>query len=88
MTNYRMPEGVLRAELDGDEVLLNPETGVYHLLNPPGKRLVEAFDSGATLEQAVDALAHDSGADAERVRGDSKSFVRNMVDRGLLEEAS
>lgn len=88
MTSYRMPEGVLRAELDGDEVLLNPETGVYHLLNPSGKLLVEAFDSGANIEQAVDALASDSGADVGRVRDDSESFVRNMVDRGLLEAAS
>ena len=30
-----MPPYVLRAELEGQEVLLNPETGVYHLVNEP-----------------------------------------------------
>jgi hypothetical protein len=83
-----MPEGVLRAELEGDEVLLNPTTGVYHLLNRSGRRLVSAFDAGSTLEEAVEALATDSGIDVERAREDSESFVRAMVDRGLLEEAS
>ena len=40
MTRYRMPDGVLRADLDGDEVLLNPTTGAYHLLNQTGRQVV------------------------------------------------
>ena len=82
-----MPEGVLRAELDGEEVLLNPATGVYHLLNPTGRRLVVELDAGSSLEQVVDAMARaGSAADIERVRSDSASFVKGMLERGLLEE--
>ena len=86
MTRYRMPEGVLRAELDGEEVLLNPATGVYHLLNSTGRRLIVEFDQGSPLEQAVDATAAGSVADIKRVRSDSASFVAAMLERGLLEE--
>jgi hypothetical protein len=86
VTTYRMAAGVLRAELDGDEVVLNPETGIYHLLNPTGRKLVEAFDGGSSLEQAVATIASDAGIDEQRVREDSEVFIRAMVDRGLLEE--
>lgn len=82
----RMPQGVLVAELDGDAVLLNPETGMYHMLNGSGRRLLDSFDAGASLAQAADALANAAGADADQVRADSESFVRSMIDRGLLEE--
>jgi hypothetical protein len=87
MTNYRVPDGVLRAELDGEEVLLNPETGVYHLLNPAGRRMVEGFMQGASIDSLIVAVATDSNTQVERVRSDTESFVRAMVDRGLLEEA-
>jgi hypothetical protein len=87
MTMYRVPDGVLRAELDGDEVLLNPATGVYHLLNPTGRRVVEGFVEGASLDTLIATIASDSDTQVELVRSDTESFVRAMVERGLLEEA-
>ena len=86
MTKYKMSEGVLRAELDGDEVLLNPETGVYHLLNHTGRSVVTAFDDGSTLETAVEKLATDGGVDRAQVQADAEAFVHAMLGRGLLEE--
>ena len=86
MTRYTMPRGVLRAELDGDEVLLNPETGVYHLLNHTARSVVTAFDDGSTLEAAVDRLAEDAEVDRSQVQADAELFVRSMLGRGLLEE--
>jgi hypothetical protein len=82
-----MPARVLRAKLDGDEVLLNPDTGVYHLLNPTGRLVVEGLDHGRTLNATVEMIASDTGADLMQVQSDAESFVRAMVDRGLLEEA-
>jgi PqqD family protein of HPr-rel-A system len=85
-TRYEMPEGVLRAELDGELVLLNPESGVYHLLNPTGRRVMDSLDSGADLDGAVQDLATTSGVDPERARIDAEAFVRDLVERGLLAE--
>jgi hypothetical protein len=82
----RLPEGVLMAELDGDAVLLNPETGMYHMLNPSGRRLLNSLDGGASLAEAVESLASGTSANADRIRADSESFVRSMIERGLLEE--
>lgn len=83
---YQMPEGVLRAQLDGDEVLLNPVTGVYHLLNATGRELVEGFDRGLTFEESVDALASRTGGERDQVLSDADSFVTAMLERGVLEE--
>jgi hypothetical protein len=86
VTQYRVPDGVLRAKLDDDEVLLNPTTGVYHLLNPAGRRIVEGLGQGASLDTLIASIATDTDTLAERVRSDTESFVHAMVERGLLEE--
>ena len=82
---YRRPDSVLFAELEGEEVLLNPDTGMYHLVNTTGRHLLERMDRGDTLSQAIDSLSNETGEDATRVRGDAVSFVEAMTTRGLLE---
>jgi hypothetical protein len=86
MTRYRTPEGVLRAEVEGDEVLLNTETGIYHLVNPTGRELLERMDAGVSLDEAVRLVSERSGAEHARVARDAEVFVEAMCDRGLLEE--
>lgn len=85
MTHYRVPDYVLRAQLEGDEVLLNPRTGEYHLVNETGRVLLQAFGSGRSLTEGIDDLAERAGQDAAVVRNDAETFVRAMVERGLLE---
>jgi hypothetical protein len=43
---YRKPAGILHAELDDEEVLLNPETGIYHLVNRTGRFLLTGWRRG------------------------------------------
>jgi hypothetical protein len=76
---------VLRAELDGDEVLLNPETGVYHLVNATGKTILDSLAEGRDLQDGVDQIARDTGVPVDRVSRDADAFVAAMVGRQLLE---
>jgi hypothetical protein len=85
--HYRIPESVLRAELEGDEVLLNPETGVYHLVNGTGKRILDSLSQGEGLQECIEGLARDVGAPVERVSADAEAFVTAMLERALLEPA-
>lgn len=87
-TPYRMPAGVLHAEIDGEEVLLNPDTGMYHLVNRTGRSLLTRMASGETLDRAIRTLSDEAGEEEQRVRGDALTFVEAMVDRGLLEAAT
>ena len=85
MTRFRVPEGVLRATLDDEEVLLNPDSGVYHLVNPTGLSLIRRFEDGDSFDEAVDAVAAETGERRARVASDGAAFVEAMVSRGLLE---
>jgi Coenzyme PQQ synthesis protein D (PqqD) len=83
---YVLPKGVLRASLEDEEVLLNPATGMYHLLNRTGKQLVESMARGDSFDAAVEGIAHSTGEDLLRVRADADEWVRRMADRGLIEK--
>jgi hypothetical protein len=78
--------GVLRTKLDDQEVLLNEETGMYHLLNATGRELLERVEAGATLDEAEAAIAEASDVPIEVVRRDSEAFLDALRSRGLLVE--
>jgi hypothetical protein len=86
VTGYRLADGVLETPLDDNQVLLNPKTGGYHVLNPTARSLLASFQEGLNLEDAARALARSSGEKEETVLEDSRSFVRSMLERGLIEE--
>ena len=85
---YGVPDGVLRAQLEGDEVMLNPTTGVYHMLNRTGRLLIESLQHGRSLDEAVNEIAANSRAPRDAVMADARSFLSEMLARGLVEEAS
>ncbi len=82
---YRIPRSVLRAELEGDEVLLNPETGVYHLVNDTGKTILDSLVEGGSLRECIEQLALDTGQPLDRISRDAEAFVTAMLERQLLE---
>ena len=85
MPRYRPAADVLRAEIDGEEVLLNTRTGSYHLINATGRSVLLALEEGLTLDETVQALAAEQSEPAERITADVESFVEAMCARGLLE---
>ena len=86
MSRYRAAKDVLQAEIDGEEVLLNPQTGIYHLVNRTGRSLLVSFQDGRTLEESVAEVAAEAGVDPKRVAADARRFVDEMCERGLLQE--
>lgn len=85
---YRIPSSVLRAELEGDQVLLNPETGVYHLVNDTGSAILDMLAEGSDLQAGVAQLSLETGEPVDRVLRDAQTFVAAMVERRLLESAT
>jgi hypothetical protein len=82
---YRIAPPVLRAELEGDQVLLNPETGIYHLVNDTGSSILGLLADGLDLHEGVTRLSRETGEPIERVSRDAEAFVAAMVERRLLE---
>jgi hypothetical protein len=87
VSRYVMPPHVLRAELEGQEVLLNPETGVYHLVNETGRELLDGLRDGLTLQEAAQRLADRRRIPDGQAVSDATRFVTEMAERGLLAEA-
>ncbi len=82
---YRVSKSVLRAGLEGEEVLLSTDTDQYHVVNATGRAVIAEFDAGRSLEETVDTLVADSGEPADKVRRDVAEFVQALLSRGLLE---
>ena len=82
---YRVSESVLRASLEGEEVLLSTETDQYHVVNATGLTVIAEFDAGRSLEEAVETLVAETGEPADEVRRDVAEFVQALLSRGLLE---
>ena len=88
MSQYRVPSGVLRAELDGQEVLLNPSRGIYHLVNETGRAVLNRLEEGKTLKEVVDELSTTWEQPPAAVQADAQVFVEALLERGLLESAA
>ena len=86
MSRYRAAQDVLRAEIDGEEVLLNTRTGVYHLVNRTGRSLLVLMEDGRSLEESVVEVAVREGQDPATVEADAAGFIDAMRERGLLQE--
>jgi Coenzyme PQQ synthesis protein D (PqqD) len=85
MIRYRLAAGVLRAPLEEQEVLLNLETGIYHLLNGTGRAILTRLEEGFRLEEAAARLSEETGQPLQRVLRDARAFLSALTDRGLLE---
>jgi hypothetical protein len=77
-----------RAKIEDDHVLLNPETGVYHLVNATGLKIIGLMDEGRTLDEAIEHLARESGQPHDQVQSDAGAFLTAMLERGLLVEVT
>lgn len=84
MSRFEIPDHVLRATLEDEEVLLNTVTEAYHVLNPTGRFLIQAFESGKDFDGSVQDLAERFAQPLEAVRVDAREFVKKMEERGLI----
>lgn len=85
MTRYQVPEAVLRAPLDEDEVMLNAKSGMYHMLNPTAKAILSSLEEGLSVDEAARKVSVETGESFDRVLQDSQVFVSALLERGLLE---
>ncbi len=81
-------DSVVCAELDGEAVLLNVDSGIYYGLNVLGTRiwqlLVEGLDEEAIHRQLLDEY----DVDRTQLQTDVSDFLAALIARGLLHVAS
>jgi hypothetical protein len=79
-----IPEGVAWQEVADEVVLLNIESSEYHNLNDVGSRMWQALEESPDVATAYAVLCDTYEVDAGKLRDDLGSFIRELVDKGLL----
>lgn len=80
----RASESVVSADLDGETVLLNVETGVYFGLDPVGTEIWKVLEKGATEDDVVTRLGEIFDVDAVQLREDVREFVSLLQEKQLV----
>jgi peroxiredoxin/uncharacterized membrane protein YphA (DoxX/SURF4 family) len=75
---------VAMASRDGESVLVDPVTGLVHLLNPTAALVWRCLDGSGNVEEIARDLADVFGRDEAEVRGLVLELVRGFGRQGLL----
>ncbi|ADQ66755.1 coenzyme pqq synthesis protein d (pqqd) [Halogeometricum borinquense DSM 11551] len=76
---------VVAADVGGERLLLNLDTGLYHGMNPVGTRIFELIDEPQTVEAVAAAIEEEYDIESEVAAADVREYVETLVDAGLAE---
>jgi len=73
------------ADMAEEAVVLNVKNGVYYGLDAIGATIWKFVQTGATVEQVVNAVTSEYDVDKEQCERDMIGFFTNMESYGLIE---
>lgn len=76
--------GPVSTSVDGEEVILHPETGTYHGLNEVGTEIWDRIQEPTPVDDLATAIATEYDAADERVRTDVESFLADLLAADLI----
>jgi hypothetical protein len=79
---------VVCAEVEGESVLLDVDSGMYYGLDEIGTLIWRQLGETADREQIVQAILVDYDATPEQVRLDVGQFIALLIERKLADEVS
>jgi hypothetical protein len=81
---YSVSDDVLSRELEGEMVLLHAASGTYFSLNDTGTIAWHLLSSGATLDEARDALVKQLDVPPETATRDVGALVARLLEADLI----
>lgn len=78
-------EGVIEAEVDGEQILLSPKDMSYFGLRNTGGPVWELIDGERTVSDVVASLQERYEGDADEIREQTLEFLDALVASGLVE---
>ena len=76
------------SDLGGQTVLLSMRSAMYYGFEGIGSRLWELVQSPARVGDVCEAIATEYDVDAARAEFDTLAFLRQLLEKGLLEVRS
>src|SRR5471030_1114420 len=85
---FRISDGVVFRELDGEAVILNLDSGVYFGLDRVGTRVWQLLEQHGRVEEVVDHLLEQYEVEPDRLRTEVAQLVATLVEKGLIVAAT
>jgi len=76
------------SELDGEAVILNLKTGVYHGLDVVGARIWTLLQESKTINEVINTLLAEYEVEPERCERELLALLQKLADQGLIEVKS
>ncbi|WP_372022669.1 PqqD family protein (plasmid) [Tistrella mobilis] len=86
-TLVRIRPGILTAEMDGETVLLDAESGAYSALGSTGSRIAALIAEPVSLGDLCRQLTGIYAVDPETCLADVTPFLSGLIGDGLVEIA-
>lgn len=82
--NYQVSGGLTWREVNGELVVMELESGHYHLFNPVGGKIWLGLASNRPLNDIARELAQGYDVEWERAQKDITAFMATLMRKGLL----
>ena len=83
-TTFASVEGISSAELDGEAVLLDVNSGQYFGLNGVGARIMTLIQKPMSIRSICDALINEFDVEREQLVQDVHAFMSEMTEHRLV----
>lgn len=84
-TTIKTEEGIASADLGGEAVLLDVNSGMYYGLNDVGARILDLAQTPITLASLTDTLLEEyEGVDRPTLAADVSAFVEKLAAANLV----
>ncbi len=77
--------GLTAADLGGEAVVLDAQSGKYYGLNEVGLQIFNLAKQPTTVEHIKEALLREYDVEADRMERDLMKFLHTMAERRLIE---
>ncbi len=77
---------IMTADMKGDTVMMDVETGKYYNLGDVGGRIWALLESPITLGDLADRLIQEYDVSRENCLRDITPFLQSLLERGLTRE--
>lgn len=76
--------GLTVADLNGETILLDENSGCYYGLNEVGARILKLVKDGKTMRQLLEDLSHEYAVDNHQLSQELPVFLDQLVDLKLI----
>ncbi len=77
-------EGNIEAEIDGELVMMNIETGDYYGLDVSAKRIWEIVEKPCTYKNLIEQLTEEFEVTETQCKSDVEKFLAEMAENNLI----